>query len=346
MIGEEEQLNLGSWGDAEAVPAPQSYDRYSRDLVLEAAFSHYRMAGFPYRHVPVYDGLQQINQLAASPDDVLLQTDVGYHLADTYHPQRFSVPVDNMLTPLQAFGNDKLLRRALGLCLDYGRITDGTLVAKLSVVSGTQAAANFRPGFALLMYRRWCPPGGTVLDTSMGFGGRLVGFLASTASRYIGIDPSQLQCGGNQRLADDLLRGPRQVTIVEQPVEDVTPGGVPLCDFAFTSPPYWCKERYLDLDGEQSWARYGSGVEWRWRFLAPLARVQYAALKPGSVTAINIADVTTIDGQRHPLVDWTCEALTDAGFKVSGVERFPLSRNMGAGKKRDAWESVVVAKKA
>ena len=64
---------------------------------------------------------------------------------------------------------------------------------------------SIRPGIALHYYRRYCKPGATVLDTSTGYGGRLVGFMASgLAGRYVGIDPNRETHCGNTRLAADL----------------------------------------------------------------------------------------------------------------------------------------------
>jgi hypothetical protein len=262
-----------------------------------------------------------------------MHTDTGYHVADAFHPRRFHVECTDanggrFKTPVEAFDSDDLLRRAIRLVLDTGGMPTGTmLVAKLSLVSGTRAAANFRPGFALSMYRRFCPPGGTVLDTSMGFGGRLVGFLASQGGLYIGIDP--LTHDGNWAMADALGVADR-VEIHPLPAEDVKHELVEgRCDFAFTSPPYFGKERYAD-EPTQSWKRYQTGEAWRAGFLEPLMRLQFAALKDGAVAAVNIADVT-MSGQVCPLGQWTVQAGEEAGFRYLGQESFPLGRMMGQG---------------
>ena len=103
----------------------------------------------------------------------------------------------------------------------------------------------FRPGFAAHLYRKYCKQGDTVLDTSTGYGGRLVGYLGSgIGGKYIGIDPNTLTHAGNTRLASDLGFADA-VELHNLPAEDVPHDVVAgRCDFAFTSPPYFSKEIY------------------------------------------------------------------------------------------------------
>ena len=327
----------GGGGGQEQNPADSEFAVFPLEQVAEAAFEHFRRTGFPYRALSVAECMHAINRLAQTPDESLMQTDTGYHVADTFHPRRFSVECTDanggrFKTPVEAFELDNLLKRAIGLVLDTGgKVTGTMLVAKLSLVSGTRAAANFRPGFALSMYRRFCPPGGTVLDTSMGFGGRLVGFLASEGGLYIGIDP--LTHDGNGAMVAALgVTG--RVEIHAQPAEDVKHELLAgRCDFAFTSPPYFGKERYAD-EPTQSWKRYQTGEAWRAGFLEPMMRLQFSALKDGAVAAVNIADVT-MSGQVCPLEEWTVKAGEEAGFRYLGREAFPLGQMMGQGDSLD-----------
>ena len=172
----------------------------------------------------------------------------------------------------------------------------------------------------------------------MGFGGRLVGFLASSGGLYVGIDP--LTHDGNWAMADALGVTDR-VEIHASPAEDVNPGLVAgRCDFAFTSPPYFGKERYAD-ELTQSWKRYQDGEAWRTGFLEPMMRLQFAALKDGAVAAVNIADVT-IKKQVYPLEKWTVQAGETAGFRYLGREVFELGHVVGQGSSLDEMRSEPV----
>ncbi len=76
----------------------------------------------------------------------------------------------------------------------------------ISFVNGTQIASNFRPAFAAYLYRTYAPENATVLDSSTGYGGRLVGAMAAgNVAHYIGIDPNEETYRANLRMAEDLL---------------------------------------------------------------------------------------------------------------------------------------------
>lgn len=342
--------------------------------IIDAAFAYYRQRGFPYRNLPQHVSMQQINQLSATEDKNLLGTTVGYHVADTYHPHRFHSTAAGARSPIDSFNIDKYLRRAIEKTLMYGAVGDEFL-GIMAIVANTQACSNFRPGFALSYYRRYCRRGGeVVLDTSTGYGGRLVGFLASnTRGTYIGIDPNKPTHDGNVRMMRDLgvPKGYRSL-LINLPAEDVDvdnplinaewlapmtdvrgPGGVPMfatlrevCDFSFTSPPYFSKEHYSD-DDTQSWVRYGDDPEkWREKFLAPMLRLQFDALKPGAFSCVNIADVK-VGRFQVPLQEWTQQAGIEAGFELVHEDRYRLSRRMGRGTTNGiiAFEPVFVFRK-
>jgi len=194
----------------------------------------------------------------------------------------------------------------------------------------------------MMMYRRYCPEGGTVLDTSTGYGGRLVGFFASAnAAKYIGIDPSTATHAGNLRMAEDLGFSD-SVKLINLPAEDVPREELAgSCDFALTSPPYFSKEHYANED-TQSFKRYKAPDEWRDRFLVPMLALQFAALKPGANSIVNIADVS-IGGDRIPLERWAVDSAEAIGFIHTATEMLPLSRRFGANQTDDvARESMFV----
>ena len=318
---------------------------YSDADIIEAAFAYFRATGFPYRRLPVHVSMQEINKLAETEADKLINTDTAYHVADTYHPHRFHAAADGMKSPHEAFEDDGLLRRAMRLALEHGYVLPEHAWGHLWIVSGVQAASNFRPGFASFLYRRFCKPGDTVLDTSTGYGGRLVGFMASgIAGRYIGIDPNKPTHDGNTRMASELGFADK-VELYNSAAEDVPHEAVAgRCDFAFTSPPYFAKEHYSE-DDTQSWVRYKTGEAWRSGFLVPMMALQYAALKPGAHAIVNIADVK-VRGKVYPLVEWTKAAALQVGFEYVRTDAFTLTRRFGAGMKDEvASEPVLVFKR-
>ncbi len=310
---------------------------YSHEQVVERAMAHWRSAGFPYYDLTVAECMDAINRLALSEDQALMGTNEAYHVADTWHRQRFESSAAGMRSPLEAFHDDALLARTLGLLLRYGQpLTGSQLLGKLAIVSGTQACSNFRPGFALAIYRRFAQPGAAILDTSSGYGGRLVGWMASgLGGRYLGIDPSLRACSANLEMAA-ALGFASQVVQINAPAEDVPHELVAgQFDLAFTSPPYFTKERYAALDedaGRQSWSRYPTEATWRAGFLEPLLALQYAALKPGGVAVLNVQDVQ-LGAKVHQLTEWTKHAAVAAGFRRDETDettQLQLTRRFGA----------------
>lgn len=319
---------------------------YSTESIIDIAYDYWRAQPFPFPTLTRHEILQQVNRLARTRTSSLRSTVTAYGVPDKYHPHRFSTPIPGKATPVESFARDERLRHALKLLADqHTTITANSLRSVLGYVRGTQCAANFRPGFALLLVRTYAPERGVWLDTSTGFGGRLVAFAASQLDGYIGIDPSTPTFDGNVQMVRDLDIADR-VSLIKKPAEDVTLaelGGRETVDFAFTSPPYFAKEMYSD-EPTQSYQRYKTGDSWRDNFLLPTLALQFAALKSGAVSVVNIADVK-IKNDVYPLERWAVECAKAVGFKHEATEKFPLPRVPGQGEASERFEPVLVFRK-
>ncbi|HVL69284.1 MAG TPA: hypothetical protein VM364_18650 [Vicinamibacterales bacterium] len=292
------------------------------ERIIDAAFFHFRQTGFPYRQAPLHVAMQEINRLAATKPSKLLTTTAACVVADAYHPHRFRATRDGHRSVVEAFESDAHLRRALLHELKAGHPIPAGFFAGLQIVSGTAPCSNFRPGVALHYYRKYCPPAGTVLDTSTGYGGRLVGFVASGRARYIGIDPNRETHTANLHLAAD-LGFTHAVELYCSPVEDLDAELVRgRCDFALTSPPYFTKEHYSE-DDTQSWKRYPTPDAWRGGFLRPMLSLQFEALRPGSISVINVDDVR-IRSSEYAVSEWTTEIAREVGFELIDIDHLTL----------------------
>ncbi len=316
---------------------------YTNEQIIDEAFHWFRAQGFPYRTMPKFMMLQQVNRLALTPDESLRHTSEAYSVADHFHPHRLHATVEGKVSPFECFHHDVKFRHALQLRLDRGNPIPTGFFGELTLSRGTQQCSNFRPGFACLLYRRFCQPGATVLDTSTGYGGRMVGFVASMLrGHYIGIDPNTKTHAGNLALAD-ALGVSRSVELYNVPAEEMDVEKVRgRCDFSFTSPPYFSKEHYSD-EPTQSWLRYGHSFQaWVDGFLVPMLALTYAALKPGCYGIINIEDVN-IRSTRYPLVQSTIESAKQVGFKHTGTELFEMQPRLGANQAEEvATERVLI----
>lgn len=352
------ELGARGYGDSAQQPHEvEPYTRHSRESMIDAAFEHFRSFTLDelieQTILPLGECMRQLDRLARTETESLLHSDTAYRVMDRWHRHRYDVPIPGKRSVREVFERDEYLRHAIGQLLDGdSKLSPSTLLSTLAFTRNAQLAANFRPAFALLVYRSHAPVGGRVLDTSTGFGGRLVGFAASRCTEYVGIDPHAVTSAQNRLMAEQLVPSDKLVTLIEQPAEDVTVeqlGGPDSFDVAFTSPPYFGKERYGDGDERsgaelQSWSRYGSGNEWARGFLAPMLQLTYDALRPGCEAHVNIADVK-IGSETYPLVEWTQQLGAAVGFEHVRLDRFPLGRVPGRGEAADRYEPIVVLRK-
>ncbi len=301
------------WEEPSDVPA------YDEAEILEAAFQHYRAAGFPVTRLPLWEQMERVNALTALRGRRLATSRLGLHVADTYHPHRWKAHALGMRSPVDVWEDDAGLRKAIAWAASCGRtLAVESLRATMTIAQGAQAAANFRPGFAAYLYRRFAAEGGAVVDPCAGYGGRLVGWIASRiGGRYVACEPCSESHAGNVALAAALGADAR---IIRSPFEDVSASelGGPF-SLAFTSPPYFAKEVY-SAEPTQSAARYPTYPAWRDGFLAPLIRGAAGSLASGGHLAINIADVK-IGSERHPLERDTVALASSAGLRL--VEEIP-----------------------
>ena len=314
-------------GDGESDGNDSSVDLFavfSKDQIVSESMAYFRAKGFDAccRFPSLHVAMQMINKLAqARGDDVCGTT--AMQAANRFHPRRFDVVAGGGKTARDAFNDDTVLGHAVEWSVSTGVAVGEQWPGNLAITHGTQVANNFRPGFAAYLYRKYCPRGGTVLDTSAGWGGRIVGALASgVVEHYVGIDPAIETQAGNQAMLEAFGITGRFRLIVDA-AEDVdldAEGLSGACDFAFTSPPYFSVERYSD-DEKQSFKRYETPIKWRDGFLFPLLRQHFAALKPGSYNVINIDNVRVPKFGDVPLLQWTKDAASSAGFDFVSNER-------------------------
>jgi len=349
----EEEAKLGeaeSGGDG-GEQSGDLFSVFSKERIVEESLAYFRAKGFDAccRFPPLHVAMQMINKLAQAQGDDLCGVQ-AMQAADRFHPRRFDVVAGGGKTAREGFDDDTILGHAIEWSVRTGVLVGEQWPGKLAIAHGTQIANNFRPGFASYLYRKYCPPGGTVLDSSAGWGGRIVGALASgVVGHYIGVDPAVETQAGNQAMIDAFGIGDRFRLIVDA-AEDVdlkAEGLLGECDFAFTSPPYFSVERYSD-DAKQSFKRYDTPNKWRDGFLFPLLRQHFLALKPDSYNVVNIDDVRVPKFGDVPLIQWTKDAASAAGFEFIGNEKsLGLgSADAGQGDENVSDEPVMVFRKA
>ncbi len=155
---------------------------------------------------------------------------------------------------------------------------------------------------------------GRILDPCAGWGGRLVGFLLSSASDYFGVDVSPLQIAGLELLNETLsplAEGDKSVELVCSKFKDVKLEESAF-DFALTSPPYFDVETYEGGEQSHQLADYST---WKKVFYHALIEKTFAALKKGGTFALQIGS------QHYPLLQDGTEIAEAVGFEKTEVRQ-------------------------
>ena len=322
---------------------------------IEAGFEHYRKTGFPYPNLTRYEIIHIFRKLQdtkaktnkAKPNlfntkvkKIEVQPIGDIQLAVYFHPHIWDSHAVGMRSSTQSFKIDKSLRKVMSLCMKhFGEITGNSVRIFLRLVNGTQICSNFRPAVAKAVYDYFKPR--DVLDMSAGYGGRLVGFLASSCKgNYIGVDPSAKSCRGNRQIAR-VFGAKHRINIICLPFEDVET--LPRVDLAFTSTPYFAKEIYEENNPKQSRERYPEYKSWLKGFLKPMMRKTRMSLNTKGIMALNIADVK-IGKSKYPLAKDTVRIAEHLGFKLT--EQLEIAFfGFGKGLAKQKTEPIFVFKK-
>lgn len=257
-------------------------------------FNYYRQEGFPYYPTDKESRQKDFNKLIKYDrinlfqDDVVKQTMHGLGLAWSYFPHAFDVKCGDKITPYEAFMNDDIFLKVIHKRLKMGTyISDSGIRKMLKIYSGVQGVSNFRPTAAAAIYDIFAKDG-VVWDMSGGWGGRLLGAIASGVKSYIVTEPSIDTYIG---LLDIDLDFGRNIDswIYNLGSEDFKPHKNSL-DLCFTSPPYFDLEKYAD-EPSQSYIKYNTKDNWIEGYLAETFKNCYYGLKSDGLMLINIADI-------------------------------------------------------
>lgn len=200
-------------------------------------------------------------------------------------------------------------------------VTNGVLFRCVQQRCGT--AGQFRPYAALCIYDYFRPK--RVLDPCAGWGDRLAAACASPhVEHYCGIEPRESAHAKYQEQIK-LYGGSTTTRFLASAVEDVTED-VGQYDLAFTSPPYFNREKYADHGTKmQSWVRYKKYDEWFASFAKPLLRFMATHSK---LVAININDFITYGEKTHFCQD-VLEFMKSEGHAYLGYFAYTINKKPG-----------------
>lgn len=314
------------------------------EAFIETIFNHYRREGFPF--YPTNPGYRQarFNELLEANinniirNNVVTRTTHGINLAWSYFPHAFGVKCGNMMTPIEAFNNDDILKGVIRKsCNLSDSISDSVIRGLLRLYSGVQAVSNFRPTAAAALYDHYAGKG-IVWDMSGGWGGRLLGATLTEVEHYIATEPSSLTHKGLKQLAYNF--NTNRCDILKQGSETYRPQKNSL-SFCFTSPPYFNLEQYADEE-TQSFKKFDTKEKWARDFLGQTFSNCYYGLKKGKYMLINIADPKQAKG--ISLEAETIKIAKHVGFSHTNTLSLMLKSPLGS-KVNYKFEPIFVFKK-
>ena len=292
----------------------------------------------------IVSGLCDIDTYTIYQDCSFNLNNMGANILTQFFPEILDVVKSGKASPRDFFKDDK---RLLGYCRTVLKYCTSPLeMFKMMSFRGSSRCYNFRPATAKTIYELYGKDNCKVLDTSSGFGGRLLGFFtAKNTSEYVGIDPNtadscnkfiefmQMRFGLNKKAYVNKI-GSEDFTIENYPQYEN------YFDISFTSPPYFDTEKYSDSD-TQSYKKFNTYDLWVDGFYRNTIYNSCNALKLDGVFAVNISWVDNIK-------EYTEEFLNDCGFYIIKEDKYllrihPRESSYGSDK-MSKYEPIWVAK--
>ena len=291
----------------------------------------------------IVSGLCDIDTYTIYQDGSFNLNNMGANILTQFFPEILDVVKSGKASPRDFFKDDK---RLLGYCRTALKYCTSPLeMFKMMSFRGSSRCYNFRPATAKTIYELYGKDNCKVLDTSSGFGGRLLGFFtAKNTSEYVGIDPNTADSCNKFILYMGRYFTNKKAYVNKIGSEDFTIENYPkyenYFDISFTSPPYFDIERYSD-DITQSHIKFNTYDLWVDGFYRNTIYNSCNALKLDGVFAVNISWVDNIK-------EYTEEFLNDCGFYIIKEDKYllrihPRESSYGSDK-MSKYEPIWVAK--
>ena len=290
----------------------------------------------------IVSGLCDIDTYTIYQDGSFNLNNMGANILTQFFPEILDVVKSGKVSHRDFFKDDK---RLIGYCRTVLKYCTSPLeMFKMMSFRGSSRCYNFRPATAKALYELYGKDNCKVLDTSSGFGGRLLGFFtAKNTSEYVGIDPNTAD-SCNRFILYMSRYFNKKAYVNKIGSEDFTVENYPqyenYFDISFTSPPYFNIERYSD-DITQSHVKFNTYDSWVDGFYRNTIYNSCNALKLDGVFAINISWVDNIK-------EYTEGFLNDCGFYIIKEDKYllrihPRESSYGSDK-MSKYEPIWVAK--
>lgn len=319
--------------------------------VLEELNDIYDELGFPFPYLSQHQIEMVCYKLKTCDSSSLIKDNNIYHnvrgikVATNFYPHFWQARTRKNKTITEIFLDRNLRKKILENRLKHGI---GFHPSQLLIGMGfyTKSPANYPPFTARAIYERFLPPeGGHLLDPCAGYGGRLLGALASDkVLSYRGIDPSERSVKSAQQMIKDISqvygKDPANYKVVRDTAENWNPQAYQsYYDLVFTSPPYFDQEEYAEdpLQVSQTCKTWQDYERW----CRSVVQNWINLLKPLGHIVLHVSDTYLKSNERIPVVSaW------NAALNVDILKHLPqLTYIRPAGRGKQAQEQILVYQK-
>jgi len=320
---------------------------------MNAAFSEDQLRELAEKDIEAFDwnlypSLKINKSLAAYEFNQLCmgQSNVGSNISLLFNSHRLLVGREDGPSTYQALleKNKKIIKSVARFMIQVDRKVYHPVGINHQLTVGigpTKCVIDFKPADArdIINYYTVGKREIAILDPCHGWGGRLIGALATMKKiHYVGIDPAVQTNRGVRHLADFLLSAEKikeigsQVTLICAPFEDAVLPDMKF-DIAITSPPYFNKEHYETDNPNQAYLKYKTLDEFNNIFLRKLISKTMNTLKDDGVFCLNMEKEFLRPVKR------LCDEMK---FKFVETENFKIALNNMS---NDSVEPVYVIRK-
>jgi len=310
------------------------------NVEVDKLFKYYRENGFPNYRKDDYNPEKELDKIIKFNENTIFnnrdlgQTMHGCGFLWTFFPHWIDIKYKTEQNTLKDnWNNDdklkSLILKTYKWQLKFGRgvFTTNRIRQNSKVYCSKQSVSNFRPTVAKYIYNNFGNKG-VVWDMSSGWGGRLLGFLASGCKKYIGTEPSTKSFKGLCEIKDTYNYVDKEVELNCIGSEKFIPNET--VDLCFTSPPYFDTEQYSQEE-TQSFKAHPTKNLWITDFLEKTIKNCKIALKKNGYMIINISNTKSSDWIEQE----TIKIAKRLGFDFVDTYYLVLSSIAGKGKKRE-----------
>lgn len=188
----------------------------------------------------------------------------------------------------------------------------------------SRQAGPFRTTVARCIYKYFSAK--NVLDTSSGWGERMIGAASIPGLRYTGVDPNTKLVSCYHRFYSNLPPDQMKDERIKMICSPIQSAGKALehrgpFDIVFTSPPFFDREIYSD-ESTQSISGTSTVDEWLQSFMFPMIDICNTLMAPAGYFVISINDYAYHMKPRHRYCEKILDYMCNNGFKYLGCLPF------------------------